>query len=563
MLRKSFLFIITMLIIIFYTAGQIFSMPPHPRLIKLIKAGLHQKAMRGGFRSSIMSQLESPARSTFPSHGNCNVLVILTQYPDLPLDAISTVQFYSNLLNADNSVSVKKYYQDMSQNLLNLNFTVVGPYTVSKPSVYYGANSTMTTNINGNSYSVTYDAHPAELAGEAVDLAASNGINFTPYDNDGDGIVETVMIIHSGPGEEIGLQDNAIWSQSWDLDKATNLNDGSGPRVYNGKTINGFTIEPEFTFAAGDSGIGVFAHEFGHKLGLPDLYDVSYETSGVGDWSLMSSGAWLGPQNNGEMPAPLLAWEKVYLGWISIDTADSTLVKNIYGMTGHSNNKPMFNKKGKLKIPLIIPALILTMAFFFFVVRKKSFALGYSIILASLFCGFLILNAIPLTSCTNSPGSDSSSSSSPVSHYSLKDIESGHRAVKVPVYGTQQYLLIENKVRKSGTWTEFLPGDGLLISFIYERYLTAQSIQSNMVDCFFDMPHGVEIVEADNNFNLWLPYTYGDPTDPYFSGNNSSLNINSAPVAYYYPSTNNDTAEASYSIENIGSKGDSISFSVH
>jgi PKD repeat protein len=61
------------------------------------------------------------------------------------------------------------------------------------------------------------------------------------------------------------------------------------------------------------AGIGVLAHEFGHLLGLPDLYDVNYKSAGVGDWSLMAGGCWLDQENT---PANFDAWSRTVMGWI-------------------------------------------------------------------------------------------------------------------------------------------------------------------------------------------------------------------------------------------------------
>ncbi|MCC6684115.1 MAG: immune inhibitor A, partial [Bacteroidia bacterium] len=59
-------------------------------------------------------------------------------------------------------------------------------------------------------------------------------------------------------------------------------------------------------------GIGVFVHEFGHILGLPDLYDVSYVSEGIGNWGVMGGGCWL---NGEKTPCHFDAWSKMQLGW--------------------------------------------------------------------------------------------------------------------------------------------------------------------------------------------------------------------------------------------------------
>lgn len=80
--------------------------------------------------------------------------------------------------------------------------------------------------------------------------------------------------------------------------------------------VGKYTIQPE------NGGVGVFAHEFGHDLGLPDLYDYFGE-NGTGFWTLMSSGSWLGDGKDdiGSKPSHMSAWEKFQLGWLSYEVA--------------------------------------------------------------------------------------------------------------------------------------------------------------------------------------------------------------------------------------------------
>ena len=155
------------------------------------------------------------------------------------------------------------------------------------------------------------------------------------YDHDGDGnfneadgYVDHFQAVHAGEGEEAGggaQGADAIWSHRWAA--FPNLEGSAGPDfnkaggVQIGDTglwIRDYTAEPE------NGGLGVFAHEYGHDLGLPDLYDTAGGDNGVGFWSLMSAGSWLnhGGQDIGSTPGYMDPWSKLYLGWLNYSTVD-------------------------------------------------------------------------------------------------------------------------------------------------------------------------------------------------------------------------------------------------
>lgn len=92
------------------------------------------------------------------------------------------------------------------------------------------------------------------------------------------------------------------------------------PPVLDGMTFSAYSMEPEFWNAPGDMTMGVFCHEYGHVLGLPDLYDINPISvgEGIGWWGLMGSGSWNGPPSSrGSRPAHLCAWSKVELDWVT------------------------------------------------------------------------------------------------------------------------------------------------------------------------------------------------------------------------------------------------------
>jgi M6 family metalloprotease-like protein len=244
------------------------------------------------------------------------VLVLLVNFSDMSMDPGSTPAFYENMLETGPGLTMRKYYQDMSQNHLNLEFTVVGPYTVSENLAYYGANGASGASGDDHSWELVQDT----LAEFFADSTYTGGYN--QFDNNGDGFADGIFVIHAGRGEETGAAADTIWSYQYSLTAS-----GFGPIPAPDETkFDIYTIEPEYNYVPGDSSVGVFCHEFGHVLGLPDLYDVKYETDGIGLWSLMAGGQW-GSLDIGTDPAPLLAWERYFLGgddWITLEVLGSS-----------------------------------------------------------------------------------------------------------------------------------------------------------------------------------------------------------------------------------------------
>jgi len=147
------------------------------------------------------------------------------------------------------------------------------------------------------------------------------------HDNDGnfdepDGYIDHFQAVHAGEGEESGggaQGTDAIWSHRWyaNIDYGTTgpSNDALFGGVHIGNSnywIGDYTVENE------NGGLGVFAHEFGHDLGLPDLYDTKGGENGVAFWSLMSVGSYLGDgtEDTGTRPGYMGPWERLQLGWL-------------------------------------------------------------------------------------------------------------------------------------------------------------------------------------------------------------------------------------------------------
>ena len=122
---------------------------------------------------------------------------------------------------------------------------------------------------------------------------------------------DVFSILHAGGGAESGNLD-FIWSHQWYI----------SPLTLDNITFESYQIEPAGRGKYGNQGlirIGVLCHETLHVFGLPDLYDASYRTGGLGNFCLMAGGEWNG--SDGACPAHPSVWCKKELGWITCKRA--------------------------------------------------------------------------------------------------------------------------------------------------------------------------------------------------------------------------------------------------
>jgi immune inhibitor A len=185
------------------------------------------------------------------------------------------------------------FYKEMSYGALQISGQVVGWLRASKPYAHYTDGQSGT----GNGFPRNT---PGLLEEMLKKYCASNSL--APFDVNGDGFVDGLFIVHAGGGAESerdpAKRKDMIWSHKWTL---------PAPFMNNGVSAFAYFTAPE------DGRLGVFSHEFGHFIGLPDLYDTSYRSSGAGQWCLMAGGSWNGA---GHAPARLSAWCLFELGWI-------------------------------------------------------------------------------------------------------------------------------------------------------------------------------------------------------------------------------------------------------
>ena len=255
-----------------------------------------------GMRNSVSSL----KKSSTPVQPTAKALAIAVQFTDKK--ATTQISYFQSMLFGDSFGTMRDYYRTVSDGNFVLEGKVVGAsqdtafITLPHEKNYYAYNS-----YGGDG---GYPHNAQGLVADAVQALISANFDWTPY-KDSAGVVPYLFVIHSGAGAESTNNRTDMWSCRWALNDY---------KVITGDTqIDDFTLEPELTADYSNqfipSTMGVYAHEFGHNLGLPDLYDTNDVSEGVGDWSIMGSGSWAGPDMMGDVPVEFDGWSKTFLGW--------------------------------------------------------------------------------------------------------------------------------------------------------------------------------------------------------------------------------------------------------
>ena len=237
--------------------------------------------------------------------------VLLGQYADVPTTYFNASDYDELLFGENPTGSMKEYFDEISYGNFPIDGTSGG---------WYQSTLTMSQAVDNAKQYV------AEIA-----ALSDPDFNFANYDNDGpdnipnsgddDGYVDGIIVVYSGCGAEWGEGNDNLWPHMSSLgsyEYETNDVGANGSNII----VSSYAVCPELA-GGGDCytdiirPMGVYAHEFGHILGLPDLYDRDASdgnSDGIGEWCLMASGSWLGWA--GETPAHMSSWCKIQMGWV-------------------------------------------------------------------------------------------------------------------------------------------------------------------------------------------------------------------------------------------------------
>ena len=254
----------------------------------------------------------APLQDVVAHTGHIHALTIFAHFADEGGLGREVPSFAANLF-AEQPGSLTHFFREMSRGQFELTGEVLPRWYASRS--------------NADVY-VDAEGDYGRFAREVLQ-AADADVDFSRYDNDGpdgvpnsgddDGYVDYIFIVSaSAPagfivGDATGVARLGLVNEFVTQDRALR---GGFIRV---QSKSG-SVQRGKTFA---EAVGIMAHEFGHFLGLPDLYDREYESEpeddsgGIGYWGLMGHGIRGWDEVDG--PNPFCVWSLGQLGWLGVN----------------------------------------------------------------------------------------------------------------------------------------------------------------------------------------------------------------------------------------------------
>jgi len=305
--HKRILLVIFALALFWAFSADAWAVSPSPELIEKLKregrfeevmARLNAAREKGWWQPSPNPPLKRDGKTT--QVDTIKALILLVDFDD-NVSTYSPGEF-DTLLFSKGFVyptgSMRDFYWENSYQTFEVIGDAYGWYRVPQSYIAY-------TCTLGSCYgSGMYPYNSQRLVEDAIN-AADPYVNFANYDHDGNGWVDALFVVHAGPGAEETGNCCHIWSHKFQT---------SYIMIKDGVKMLEYAMEPERR-NLGLVDIGVFCHEFGHVLGILDLYDTDNTSEGLGNWSLMAAGSWNG---DGRSPAHFDAWCKKRLGYTEV-----------------------------------------------------------------------------------------------------------------------------------------------------------------------------------------------------------------------------------------------------
>ncbi|WP_405003842.1 immune inhibitor A [Kitasatospora purpeofusca] len=273
-------------------------------------------------------------------------------------------KYYQKMFFDDSpgAVSMRNFYRTQSSGRYDIEGTVSNWVTVPWNEARYGSNKgpqgsgawTQGQEFIRDAVKAWYDGEIAKgrtAADVKAELAQYDVYDRYDHDKDGgfdqpDGYLDNVIVVHAGADETWGggaQGADALWAhRSWTFPDPTGQTGPVGNKIGGAPVGDTGLYVYDYVQAGENSGVGLFSHEFGHNLGLPDLYSTNGGDNSVNFWSLMSSASYLGKGKNttGAYPGDLDAWSKLQFGWLNYDEAQAaTRSSHALGVSGYNTDQ--------------------------------------------------------------------------------------------------------------------------------------------------------------------------------------------------------------------------------
>ncbi|MHB9056843.1 MAG: M6 family metalloprotease domain-containing protein [Paludibacteraceae bacterium] len=268
-------------------------------------------------RSNRMKASNILPQKVYPKTGSPKALVILANFSDLSFITSAPQTAFTNMLNQQGysanggTGSARDYFTANSMGKFTPVFDVVGPVTLPQTMAYYGTND-----ANGQ------DQNAVQMIVDACAAADKSGVDFSQYDTDNDGLVDNVFVYYAGHNEAENAPANTVWPHRWGIYPTFIYSNGNytgtpASVTFDGKRVEDYACTSELRGSTGSNmaGIGTFTHEFGHVLGLADMYPTDGSThQTLSYWDIMDAGPYL---NSGRTPPSYNSFERFQLGYLT------------------------------------------------------------------------------------------------------------------------------------------------------------------------------------------------------------------------------------------------------
>ena len=231
-------------------------------------------------------------------------LIILAQFPDLSFTY--TKEDFERIINGSAPTTALSYFKDQWKDSYTFRFDITDVVTLPQEYAWYGEND-----------EDDQDKNAAQLIVDAC-KAVDPVIDFSAYDNDGDGEVDNVFVFFAGPNESEGAGDNYVWPHMWYVQSGAGITyRADGVLIDNYACTSEMRLDEDYSGYTTLATIGTFCHEYTHTFGLPDLYDSDDDGSGGYSetmWNcidLMDAG---NHNDSGRTPPNYSAVERWYFG---------------------------------------------------------------------------------------------------------------------------------------------------------------------------------------------------------------------------------------------------------